>query len=130
MSKKEIERKSVKDKLKITGNRIKIAVKIVCSKIRRVFILSYLKIRDRLDQHAKISQYRKDIEKLTEEKIILEKEHFQEISLLETTIEILQKERDELKTQVATLEKSLDIKINDLIEAKANLLILKRESEI
>jgi len=140
MSKKEIEKKTIKDKLRIVGNKVKFVVKFIGSKIKygmkvvgsevkHITVLPYLKLRNRIDQHSKISQYKKDIEKLTEEKIIVGKEHFQEMSLLETSIEILEKERNELKAQVAVLNKSLDIKINDLIKAKANLLILERENE-
>jgi len=130
MNKKEIEEKTVKDKLKIASNRVKFVGKKVSSKIKNAVMLVYLKIRKRLDQHSRISQYKKDIEKLEEEKFIVKNEHFQKISLLETSIEILQNERNELKSKVAVLSKSLDIKINDLIEAKANLLIFEKESEI
>jgi len=81
-----------------------------------------------MDQHSKISQYRKDIEKLTEEKIIVEKEHFQEIDLMKAQIDLLKLERDELRLNVAASDKALGKITDDLIEVKADLLIFKRES--
>jgi len=80
-----------------------------------------------MDQHIKISEYKRDIEKLLEEKVVIEKKHFQEINLLKINIGLLQKDKAELKSNNAALNRALDKMNNDLIETKADLIILRKE---
>jgi len=123
-----------KEKFKSAGGKVKSIPKRIGSKTKQSFKTTLFNLQYRMDQHIKISEYKKDIEKLIEEKIRIEKEHFQEINLLDVNIILLTKEkddlkeeRDELKIHITALNRALE-KLNDnLINTKADLILLKKE---
>ena len=80
-----------------------------------------------MDQHIKISGYKDDIEKLLEEKAERAKDHFQQITSLKANITLLKIEKVELNTNIAALEKALDRVSSNLIDTKADLIILRKE---
>jgi len=119
-----------KEKLKSVGGK----VKHIGSNVKYRIQMTFLNLQYRMDQHLKISQFEKDIEKLVMEKAETEKEHVQEIDLLDVNIILLTKERNELREErnelnlnILALNKALEKLHDDLINTKADLIILKKE---
>lgn len=116
-----------KEKFKSAGGKVKSTAKRIGSRTKQSFKTTLFNLQYRMDQHIKISKFEEDVERLKEEKAERAKDHFQKITSLEANITLLKIERAELRTNIAAMEKALERMSSNLINTKADLIILKKE---
>lgn len=141
----KLMKEKYKEKLKSVGGKARSTARRIGSETKDSIKRTFLNLQYRMDQHIKISKIEKDMEILIEKTVEREKDHFkdmeqlkkdniqiqkehsQEVDVLDVNIILLTRDKAELKIEIAALKKALERMSSNLINTKADLIILKKE---